>query len=184
MTMKLKQVVDYGMDLTGKAAKLSAALMGGGFFAHALFYLVIRPFPQCGMAEKILCMVLPLVIYGAWLIMLRVIPVELSRVYGVLAACACLLLAVQGFFVTGGFGAAMGLVWYIICAAAYIFISFGFLPYRLLLGPMMLVPAAIRTISLLANLTSKDYGDCVYEASGLLVLLAIGCLSSILYRRK
>jgi hypothetical protein len=93
-------------------------------------------------------------------------------------------LAVQGFFVTGGFGAAMGLVWYIICAAAYIFISFGFLPYRLLLGPMMLVPAAIRTISLLANLTSKDYGDCVYEASGLLVLLAIGCLSSILYRRK
>lgn len=182
--MKLKQVVDYGMDLSGKAASVSAALMGGGFFAHALFYLIVRPFPQCAMAETVLCMALPLLVCGAWLVMLRLIPVEQSRIYGILGAAACVLLAIQGFFVAGGFASVLGLVWYLVCGAGFVVVSFGFLPYRLLLGPVMLVPAAIKAIALLAGLFAKDYGACLYSASGLLVLLALGCLSSILYRRK
>ena len=182
--MKLKQVVTYGVDLTGKAAKLSAALMGAGFFAHALYYLLINPFTQCSFAQIIVCMALPMLVYGAWMILLRLIPLELTRVYGVLAAAACLLLAIQGFVVDGGFGAVLGLIWYLICGAGFILISFGYLPYRLLLAPAMLIPGVIRAISLISNIAVKAYGQAVYELSGVCVILALCLLSSMMYRRK
>ena len=179
--MKQGKVVTFKMEKTGKLADLSAALMGAAFFLQAVFYLVVRPFGQCSFGEMLLCMILPLVLTAAWLVLIRLFPVALPRVFGILGAAICLLLAIQGFFSGSLLRALIGLLWYLLSGAAFIAVSFGFLPYRTLIPAFMLPAAAVRALILYSSyIRPGNYLDGLVELSALLTVLALCCFSFML----
>ena len=183
--MKRKPAVNFTMDLSGKIADLSAALMGAAFFLQAVFYLVVRPFSECSFGETLLCMILPLITAAAWLVLLRLFPLNMPRIFGILAAVVCLLLAIQGFFSGSILRALIGLLWYLLAGAAMVAVSFGFLPYRTLIPAFLLPAAAVRAVILYSSyIRPGHYLNGLPVLTGLLTVIAICCLSAMLKIKK
>lgn len=179
--MKLKKRINYTLDPSGKIGDLSSALMGAAFFLRALYYLVVHSFTECSSGEILLCMILPLVGAAAWLVLLRLVRLDLPRVVGVCAAVICVLLAIQGFFSGSFLRALIGCIWYLLAAVAFIAISFGYLPYRTLITVFMLPAAALRAVILYASyIRLGQYTAGLGELAGLCTVISVCCLSTML----
>lgn len=179
--MKLKRLVNYTVDPVGKWAGLSAAFMGLAFFSQAIYYLTVHNLTLCSTAEIIFCMILPLLVSFLWMILIRTMPLKQSVIFGVLAALVCVVLTIQGFFAGSTLQIILGTIWYILTAAVIVFVSFGFLPYRILIFAVCLLPAVLRGFVVYGTyIVSGNYWQGLPEYSGVLMLLSLACFAGML----
>ena len=179
--MKLKRLVRYQMDISGKWADLSAALMGAAFFMQALFFFLIRDISACSGGEITFRLILPLLAAAVWMQLLRVFQLRDPAVFGIVGAALCLLLAIQGFYGGNGFFAVIGLIWYLACAVAVVFVCFGYLPYRILLFVLFLSPAVLQGFVVLGKfIIPGNYWQGLPDYAVILVHISLACLSTML----
>ena len=178
--MKLKRVIRYQVEIGSKMSELSAALMGAAFFLQALYFFLVKDLSSCSAGEVILRLILPLVASAAWLVLLRLTPVNNACLYGVCAAVLCALLAILGFYGSTLF-ALIGLIWYIACGAVAVLICFGYMPYRILLFFMLLVSAVLRSLVALGlYIFPGEYWNGLPEFAAIFANLALLCLPYML----
>lgn len=183
--MKHKRLVQYTVDPTDKWAGICAALMGIGFFLQAIHYFAIQNFSDCSVGEVILCLILPLLSSGAWMLFLRLLPVHHGKIYGVLGALICLVLMLQGFYSGSVVRAVVGVIWYLAAGAALILVTFGYLPYKILIPPVFVLPVALRILIVLqAYVATEEYLKGMREYAGIAMLLSLACLGGILKTEK
>lgn len=183
--MKLKRMVRYRADISSKWADLSAALMGAAFFLHACYYFAARELASCSAGEIVFGLILPLVGAAAWIALLRLIPQCNVKVYAFCAAALCLIFALQGFYTDNLVMAVLAFVWYLIMAVTAIFVCFGYLPYRILLSVVMLLPAALRVLIVLGvYIFPGKYWQGLSDYAVILMLLSLTCLSGMLQSPK
>lgn len=179
--MKLKRIVSYTVDPMSRWAGLSAALMGLGFFSQAIYYFTVHNLTLCGTGEIIFCMVLPLLVSFLWMLLVRTMPLKQPMIFGILAALVCLSLMIQGFFGGSTLQIVLGTIWYILATAVIIFVSFGYLPYRILIFAVCLLPAALRGFLAYATyIRTGDYWKGLPEYSAVMMLLALACFAGML----
>ena len=183
--MKLKRMVRYRTDISGKWADLSAALMGASFFLQACYYFAYRGLVSCSAGEILLGLILPLAGAAAWIVLLRLIPQCNVKVYAFCGAALCLILALQGFYTDNLIVAVLAFVWYLIMAVTVIFVCFGYLPYRILLSVVTLLPAVVRVLIVLGvYIFPGKYWHGLSDYAVILMLLSLTCLSGMLQSPK
>lgn len=182
--MKLKRIVNYTVDRTGKWAGLSAAFMGMAFFALAIYYFAVHNLTACTTGEIIFCMILPLMLSFLWMLLIRTVPLKQSVIFGVLAGLVCLALIIQGFFGGSVLHNVLGAVWYLLTGAVIVLVSFGFLPYPILIFVMCLIPAVLRFFLAYGTyIAAGNYWKGLPEYSGILMLLSLACFAGMLKKK-
>ena len=183
--MKLKRMVRYRADISGKWADLSAALMGAAFFLHACFYFGVRDLSACSVGELLFGLILPLLGAATWIVLLRLMPECNVTVFAFCGAAVCLIMALQGFYTDSLVIAVLALVWYLIMAVTMIFVCYGYLPYRVLLAFVVLLPAALRVLHVLGiYIFPGKYWQGLSDYAVILMLLSLTCLSGMLQTTK
>lgn len=99
--MQKHSAVRYGMNFTGKWADLSALCAGVSFFLVVLHYYVFGRVETAGAGEKVFSLLLPMVLLGAYALLLRVIRLDVAIVYCVMAGLHGLCAVIASF---GGHG--------------------------------------------------------------------------------
>lgn len=179
--MKLKRTVNYTVDPAGKWAGLSAVLMGLGFFSQAIYYLTVHNLTGCSTGEIVCCFVLPLLVSLLWMLLIRTMPLRQPMIYGGLATVICLVLIMQAFFGGSTLQIVLSTLWYLLAAAVIVFVSFGFLPYRILIFAVCILPAVLRGILAYGTfIQSKNYLLGLPEYFGILALLSLACFAGML----
>jgi hypothetical protein len=141
--MKLKSLNHFTVDPNGKIGQYSAVLIGISMFVRVLHYYLFRELASCSAAEATFSLILPLVFSVAWLLIIRVIPLRQPLVFGGISTLMLLTLAVEGFFIESTLFAVLGLLWYLISAAAVTVAILGILPRRILIFAACTIPAIL-----------------------------------------
>lgn len=179
--MKRNNVVHFTLHATGQAADLSSALMGAAMFLPVIDFVAVRGLSDCGAWQIISGLILPLVLCGAWLVLIRLLHCCDARIFGMLGAAVCVLLALQLFSCGDGFRIAGGLLWYLLAGALLILTVFGYLSIRTLLFAVSFLPALLRLWLLIGACSSwSGFVGSLPDISALLMLFALCCLPFML----
>lgn len=141
--MKLKYTNYFAVDTIGKVGQYSAIFVGISIFARVLHYYLFRDLANCTATEAVFSLILPLLFSIAWLLVIRVVPVKQPLIFGALATLMLLTLAVEGFFIESTLFAVLGLLWYLVSAAAVIVVILGILPRRILIFAACMIPGIL-----------------------------------------
>lgn len=144
----MKQLMRYRIAFDGKCTYASTLSMGVAFFLQAIYYFVFADLPSCSTLEIALFLILPLSLEGAWFLLLRGFKVNAPGLLGMLAAALCLLQGVQNLFCGSVLQAVFFMVWFVLAAVVVIFVSGGFMPYRVMIVLVFLIPLCVQLVIL------------------------------------
>lgn len=179
--MKLKTFNHFTVDPTGKIGQYSSIFIGISMFARVLHYYLFRDLASCSAAEAVFSLILPLVFSVSWLLIIRVIPLRQPLIFGAIATLMLLSLAVEGFFSETILFAVLGLIWYLISAAALIVAILGILPRRILIFAACVIPAILWTvIALVTYVFSGNFWQGLLDYAVVLQLGSMALFSGML----
>lgn len=149
----MKQYQKYRMNFDGKAVYFSGICLGVSVFLLAVYYLFALDFSMVPLGLKIFDFWLPAIASLGYIVLYRMVRLNAPGVYAIIGALFCLLLII-GLFSTGNvLRIILGVLAYLICGAALILGTGGYLPGRL---PVTCCFAVV----LIARLLLFDFG-CV-----------------------
>lgn len=130
--MQWKQYCQYQMDFNSRWTQASAALMGVSFFARMVYYFGVRNIVDCGFLEIIISMILPLVLTGAFLVLVSTVKHNVPELYALIGCCLCGLLLIEGFFTGSIVRILLSILFYGACGAVLLITVAGYFPGKLL----------------------------------------------------
>lgn len=180
----MKQLVRYKMAFDGKCTYMSSLLMGVAFFLQAIYYFVFADLPACGTREILLNLIIPLVLEAVWFLLLRGIRINAPGLHAIVAVLICILLAVQNLFCGEMIRMVFSIAWYLLAAVVVVFVSGGFLPYRVLIVTVFFLPLCVRIFYLRQYFTAGQYWQSFPELAGTLCVAALLLFSGALVPGK
>ena len=167
----MKRLVRYQLNFESKWLTLSGVMMGVAFFLLALDYFALRQLQNLTLWHMMLWLILPMTLETLWCVPLRSEMWKRAEIHGVFSAMICLLLLGQTVMTGGVIPIVISSVFYVICGAAAILITFGFIAHRAL---GMLVFLAATTMWVLVLALPAYLADPGYLS--LINLIPTGCL--------
>lgn len=180
--MKLKQYVQFDVDLKGRWLEAAAAMMGVSVFMRLLYYFAVTNLRDTGAVELIFSMAFGLLIAASFIVCAVCLRLNAPGLYGIIGAAACLAHIILGFSSGDVLRIILTVLWYLFAAVVLLATTGGYLPGRLL-------AAIVFGIGLLVRVLFYDFGtlglvDWVREIPILCVIAAFGCLAMGLKPRK
>ena len=156
-----------------------------GFFAGLSIFLLCIVFFGFGNLEgaksgsAFFAVVLPLVLLGAFGILLQGFKGSSVRIYGIIGVLYCLYMIIRAF---SGPGTFLAVVWYSLSAVTLLVCALGILPIKVLAALMFLIPVVYRLAVVDGALyfVPKDYRGFVWEAAALCGLCAFSMFAMCL----
>lgn len=171
----MKQYQQYRMNFDSKAMGLSGICMGVSIFTLAVYYLFALDYSLVPLGTKLFYFWLPVMLSLAYIVLYRLVRLNAPGVYAIIGAVFCLLLIIGLFKTTSLFRIILGILSYLICGAALILGTGGYLPGRLTATVCF---AIVLTIRLLCFTLGKVKGIAwLPELADLSVITALMCLS-------
>lgn len=173
--MQWKQYLHYQIDFKSRWVQPSAVLMGLSFFFRIVCFFGLRFVSDWSFFDVLFHMIFPLLLGGAYIVLLRAVRVNAPGLYAILGAGLCVLMFLWSFSGGNIWYILLCFVYYIASGAVLIATAGGFLPGKLLSSAMFLVPFILRFLRL--NVFSIMIDGLFLELSVLLQLAALFCLT-------
>ena len=141
---KLKVVAQQNMIFKNKWLPASAVPAGIAFFFLIFYYLGTKNILDIGFGELLFCFILPVVLLGAYIVMLRVMNNNVTLSYGLLGMLLCLYLLVYAFSYTSVLRMVAAIIWYIIAGVICVGTTMGFIKSNIPFIISFFAPAAVR----------------------------------------
>lgn len=183
--MKRKLTYKYHMDFNGKPHQAAAAFMGGAFFLRIAYHFGFTRPEEAGFVNLLLYLILPLLLEGAFMVMLRGLRVNLPGTYTIMGAAYCVILLLQSFQSGSLLRIVLSVVAYLACAAVLVGTGWGLLSKSLTTG-IILVTLAVRLLvfDLSGYVFALRVIPFIREAAALCGIASLACLSGGLKDKK
>ena len=183
--MRRKLTYKYQMDFKGKPHQAAAAFMGGAFFLRIAYYFGFTRPEEAGFLNLLMYLILPLLIEGAFMVMIRGLRVNLSEAYTIMGAAYCIILLLQSFQTGNLLRVILAVIAYLACAAALVGTGWGVLNKSLTTG-ILLVTLAVRLLvfDLSGYVFALRVIPFIREAAALCGIASLACLSGGLKDKK
>lgn len=179
--MKLKQYTLYKMNFDSKFTHASLCLMGLSFFFRIFYYLGLGYAFQAGAGLWLFCVILPLLIGGAF-VLLGALKSGSPMLYGWLGLALLLLMAVMSCFSGSVLRSILGLLAYGICAILFLATAGGYVPDKAPVSLLIGLCMGLRV--LLFDLRGLSLVQWCLELSALALLGALLLLPCGLRRKR
>lgn len=168
----MERLAQYKLNYESKWLTAGGVLFGFAFFLQALDFLGLRSLQGVSFWQLLLFMIWPMAMEATWCACTRVVRKEMTPVFGIFGAVFCLNLCLQAIFYNGTFLTAISILIYLLCGAAMVLISWGFVPHRMLGILVFGVATVIRLLSLdlVQWLRAKNWAALVYEVPSVCIL--------------
>ncbi len=141
---KLAVVAKQNIIFKNKWLSASAVPAGVAFFFLIFYYLGTKNILDIGFGELLFCFILPVVLLGAYIVMLRVMNNNVTPAYGLLGMLFCLYLLVYAFSYASVFRMILAIIWYIFAGVICIGTTIGYIKSNALFIICFFAPAAVR----------------------------------------
>ncbi len=179
--MSMKQYVRYKMNFDSKFTHASLCLMGLSFFFRIFYYLGLGYAFQGGVGQWLLCVILPLLAGGAY-VLLGVMKRGTATLYGVLGLALLLLMAVTSCFSGSVLRSVLGLVAYGFSGILFLASAGGYVPDKTPVSVLIGLCLGLRV--LLFDLYGLSLVQWILELSSLAMLLSLLLLPCGLRRKR
>lgn len=172
--MAQKKLKRYRIKWEGKSIHAAMMFLGLAFFLRAVYYFGCTPIETVGFWELLTWLILPMLLEGLMIVLLRILKWDAPGVYSILAAAMGFLLILQSF----GSGSVLRIVLSILanvgCGVLIVGIAGGYLSKQIGVTAY-LITALMRFIcfELVPYVFGLEIVAFVKEATGLFVLLAL-----------
>lgn len=180
--MNLKQYARYQIHFRGKWFMPCVLLMGLSFFTRIVYYFGLTNLNDCGFGELLFSMALPILVSGAYIVLLSALKWNAPGIYGILGAILCVLLVIWSFSSGNALRIVLSLLVYLAAGGILIATVGGFLPGRLLSSALFLVPLVCRFF--FCDLGKLGIFEWVLELSVLFMLASLFALTRSLKEPK
>lgn len=119
--------IRYKMDLSGKSMQGALIMLGLAFFLRMVYYFACVRIETVGAWELISWMILPLLLEGGLIVMIRVLRLNLPGIYAILGASMGLFLIFQSFSYGSLLRTILSILAYLGCSVLIIGVAGGFL---------------------------------------------------------
>lgn len=126
--MKMKQYHRYRMDFGGKWLHAYCLLCGLSFFLRVAYYFMLINPAECPTSEVIFCMILPLLLTAASMVVLKYFKLNAPGIMGIIGTLMCLSLLVGTFFGGSVIRILLAFVLYLGAGALLFLTVLGFVP--------------------------------------------------------
>lgn len=117
----------YKMDLSGKGMQGALVAMGLSFFLRMVYYFACVRIETVGVWELLSWMILPILLEGGFIVMIRILRLNLPGIYALMAAAMGLLMIFQSFGYGSLLRTILSIVAYLGCSVLIIGVAGGFL---------------------------------------------------------
>lgn len=179
--MKLKQYTLYKMNFDSKCTHASACLMGLSFFFCIFYYLGLGYAFRGGAGLWLFCVILPLLIGGAY-VLLAALKCGTPILYGGLGSALLLLMAVIACFSGSVLRSMLGLLAYGICGILFFATLGGYVPDKAPVSILIGLCMGLRV--LLFDLRGLSLVQWILELSYLALLFSLLLLPCGLRRKR
>ena len=128
--MAMKQYRRYRMDFSGYLLHIYCILCGLSLFLRVAYYFMLVNPKLCGTTEVLLSMILPLLLCGAAMVVLKYFKFNAPGVMGIIGALMCICLMIGTFFSGNTLRIVLAIVLYVGSAALLIGTVGGYVPTR------------------------------------------------------
>ena len=128
--MEMKQYRRYRIDFSGNWLHFYCILCGFSFFLRIAYYFMLVNPTQCGLTEVLFSMILPLLLCGAAMVVLKYFRLNAPGLMGIIGALMCLCLMIGTFFTGSALRIVLGIVLYGASAALLLATVGGYVPTR------------------------------------------------------
>ena len=180
----MKRLVRFKLNFQSKFLTLSGVMMGFAFFFQALEFFALRSIHSVDIWSILLLLILPMVLEALWCVSFRVEAWNRAEVHGVFAALICLILLGQSIMAGGLFNILMGAIFCVVCGAAAILITWGWIPHRAL-GMLVFSATAVARVlifALPAYISAPNYMTLVQQLPPICMILAMMLFFGGLYK--
>lgn len=169
----------YRMDMDGKSMRACLACLGLSFFLRALYYFGCVRIETVGFWELLTWMILPMLLEGAFIVLLRVMRLDAPGIYAILAAAFGLVLILQSFGYGSLLRTILGILAYLGCSVLILGVAGGFLSKQIAVAAY-LVTALVRFFGfeMVQFVFKLRVIAFIKEVTGLLVLVAMTYLAA------
>ncbi|MBE6924006.1 MAG: hypothetical protein E7466_02035 [Ruminococcaceae bacterium] len=169
----------YRMDLDGKSLNVGLAALGLSFFLRALYYFGCVRIENVGFMELLLWMILPMLLEGALIVLLRVLRLDAPGLYAILAAAFGLVLMLQLIGYGSVLRLVLGILTYLSCGVLILGVAGGFLSKQIAVAAY-LVTALVRffCFEMVQFVFQLRVIAFVKEITGLLVVIGLMYLAA------
>jgi len=173
--MNFKQYLRYQMDFKGVWLQPSILLMGLSFFFRIVYYFGLTNLTQVNFLEIVFSMILPMVLCGGYIVLMRAMQVNNPAIYGMIGGALCVLAFFWSFSTGSIVRIILSLIVYPATGIILLATVCGYLPGRLLSSVLLVGLAVIRFLFFgLGKITL--IGWCL-EISVLAMLISLFCLT-------
>lgn len=141
---KLTVVARQNIIFKNKWLSTSAVPAGVAFFFLIFYYLGTKNILDIGFGELLFCFILPVVLLGAYIVMLRVMNNNSTPSYGLLGTLFCLYLLAYAFSYESALRMVAAIIWYVFAGVVCIGTTMGYIKSNSLFVICFFAPAAIR----------------------------------------
>lgn len=173
----MEQLARYKVNFESQWISASVALMGTALFAQALYFFVLTRIHETPISHVVVFLALPMLLEIIWFVLLRMVKLNASGIFGILAAVFCVLLMVQVFFVGGVVQMVLAVIAYLLAAALMLMITGGFFPYKYFGMACFALIFCVRFFGFDMGryIHAGDWRGFLLELPALCIIAAIGC---------
>ena len=174
--MNLKR---YKMDMDGKNLRGCLACLGLAFFLRVLYYFGCVRIENVGIWQLLSWLILPMLLEGALIVLLRVLRLDAPGIYAILGAVMGLILVFQSFGYGSVLRTILAILAYIGCSVLLLGVAGGFLSKQIAVAGY-LVTALVRFFGfeMVQFVFKLRIIAFVKEVTGLLALAALMYLAA------
>lgn len=177
--MAHKKRIRYTMDQKGKYLQAAMSLMGLSFFLRVVYYFGCVRIETVGFWELLSWLILPMLLEGTFIVLLRVLKWNAPRLYGLMAAGFGVILIFQSF----GYGSVLRTVFsilaYLGCTVLVVGVAEGYLSKQIaVMAYLVTALARLLIFELVPLVFHLRIVALVKDATGLVALLALMCLTN------
>ena len=175
--MAPKKLRRYRMNWEGKSIQAAMILLGLSFFLRVAYYFGCVRIEKVGFWELLTWLILPMLVEGAMIVLLRILKWDAPGIYAILAAGIGMVLILQSIGYASILRVILSLLVYAGASVLVIGVAGGYLSKQIGVAGYF-GTAALRFLifEMVPFVFRFRILDFVKEVTGLVLLLAMGCL--------
>ena len=159
----------------------SAVLSGIAFFFVIVNYLGLKNLLDVNIGEIIFCFIMPMLLLGGYIVLLRVMHSNVTPVYGLLGVLFCLYMLIRSFSYGNVLHIVVAVIWYLLSGIIFFGTTFGYISTKAPLLIACFVPLVFRIIFVDIKLfLSISFLSMIPELTTLCGLATFGLFASSL----
>ncbi len=146
MKLDFKVTARQHIVFNNKWMSASAVLAGVAFFFVIVNYLGIKNLLDVGFGEILFCFIMPMLLLGGYIVLLRVTHSNVTPVYGILGTLFCLYMLIQSFSYGNVFHIIVAVIWYLFAGVVCFGTTFGYIASNTVFLIACFVPIGFRLL--------------------------------------